>query len=104
MPRKTELKALEPEVARPLWQNAVVFGSMLAILVFANWGAPATGTGFWQAVYAAKWYLTAAAAIVLGGVLVAWFRVAWPDPSAAAPRGARGRLAAGASRACGGHP
>lgn len=30
----------EPEVARPLWQNAVFFGIMVSILVFANWGAP----------------------------------------------------------------
>lgn len=30
----------EPEVARPLWQNALFFALMIAILVFANWGAP----------------------------------------------------------------
>jgi len=28
---------LEPQVARPLWQNAVYFASMVGILVFANW-------------------------------------------------------------------
>lgn len=30
----------EPEVARPLWQNAVFFAVMIGVLVFANWGAP----------------------------------------------------------------
>jgi len=30
----------EPEIKRPLWQNAVFFAVMVAILVFANWGAP----------------------------------------------------------------
>ena len=30
----------EPEVARPLWQNAFFFAVMIGILVFANWGAP----------------------------------------------------------------
>jgi hypothetical protein len=30
----------EPEVCRPLWKNAVFFFVMVAILVFANWGAP----------------------------------------------------------------
>jgi hypothetical protein len=30
----------EPEVSRPLWQNAVFFALMIAVLVFANWGAP----------------------------------------------------------------
>jgi hypothetical protein len=30
----------EPEVTRPLWQNAVYFLTMVGILVFANWGKP----------------------------------------------------------------
>jgi uncharacterized membrane protein YraQ (UPF0718 family) len=30
----------EPEVARPLWQNAFFFTAMIGILVFANWGEP----------------------------------------------------------------
>ena len=30
----------EPDVARPLWQNAFYFAVMIGILVFANWGAP----------------------------------------------------------------
>lgn len=45
--RKEELKKAgaqaampEPEVARPLWQNAAFFAVMIGILVFANWGAP----------------------------------------------------------------
>ncbi len=29
-----------PEVARPLWQNAVFFAVMVGVLVFANWGSP----------------------------------------------------------------
>ncbi|HML73709.1 MAG TPA: permease [Anaerohalosphaeraceae bacterium] len=30
----------EPEVKRPLWQNALFFAVMIGVLVFANWGAP----------------------------------------------------------------
>lgn len=30
----------EPQVSRPLWQNAVFFAAMIGVLVFANWGAP----------------------------------------------------------------
>ncbi len=30
----------EPEVSRPLWQNATFFALMVGVLVFANWGAP----------------------------------------------------------------
>jgi uncharacterized membrane protein YraQ (UPF0718 family) len=66
-----------PAVGRPLWQSALLFASMIAILVFANWGAPASATGVWQALYAAKWYLTGIFALLLGGILIAWFRLAW---------------------------
>ncbi len=30
----------EPEVSRPLWQNAAFFFVMVGVLVFSNWGAP----------------------------------------------------------------
>jgi len=30
----------EPEVSRPLWQNASFFAVMVGVLVFANWGVP----------------------------------------------------------------
>jgi uncharacterized membrane protein YraQ (UPF0718 family) len=67
----------EPEVRRPLWQNAVFFFAMVAILVFANWGKPDAMTGVWHAIWSMKWAITAAAAAGLGAVLVAWFGMAW---------------------------
>ncbi|MDT8421998.1 MAG: permease [Desulfuromonadales bacterium] len=65
----------EPEVSRPLWQNALYFGSMVGILVFANWGSPTGETGLWAAIYTAKWNLTAFFALALAAILVAWFNV-----------------------------
>ncbi|HNT35776.1 MAG TPA: permease, partial [bacterium] len=35
-----QMAMAEPEVSRPLWQNALFFAVMIGILVFANWGAP----------------------------------------------------------------
>lgn len=67
----------EAETVRPLWQNAVYFASMVAVLVFANWGAPDTPAGFWHAVYTNKWLLTGASAVVLAVALVLWFGVRW---------------------------
>ena len=67
----------EAEADRPLWQNALYFGSMVAILVFANWGRPETSEGVWFFLYTWKWYLTGAAALGLGAVLTAWFGVRW---------------------------
>ncbi len=67
----------EPEVARPLWQNALYFASMVGILVFANWGRPDSEIGLWHAIFAAKWPVTGAFAIALAVMLVRWFQVKW---------------------------
>ncbi len=64
----------EPEVARPLWQNAVYFALMVGILVFANWGKPDGETGLWQFIYSMKWYVTAALTAGFAVVLVVWFK------------------------------
>jgi uncharacterized protein len=76
----------EPEVNRPLWQNALYFGSMVGILVFANWGQPAGESGLWFDIHAVKWSITAFFALALAAILVAWFRVGkWRMLIAAAP-------------------
>jgi uncharacterized protein len=76
----------EPEVTRPLWQNALYFASMIGILVFANWGRPESDAGLWHAIYSAKWTLTALFAMALAAILVAWFKVGkWRMLIAAAP-------------------
>jgi uncharacterized membrane protein YraQ (UPF0718 family) len=62
-----------PEVDRPLWQNALYFGSMVMILVFANWGLPEAPAGLWHAIWSWKWTLTALSGAGLGVILVAWF-------------------------------
>ncbi|HQO03838.1 MAG TPA: permease [Spirochaetota bacterium] len=67
----------EPEVTRPLWQNVVYFGLMVAILVFANWGKPEATTGVWYIIYSYKWIITGAASIGLAAVLVFWFTMPW---------------------------
>jgi uncharacterized membrane protein YraQ (UPF0718 family) len=67
----------EPEVRRPLWQNALFFGSMVAVLVFANWGRPDVDSGIWFAIWGSKWQLTAIFALALGTILVAWFGLRW---------------------------
>ena len=67
----------EPEVERPLWQNAVYFASLVGILVFANWGKPAQEAGLWSAIYSIKWETTALFAAALAVMLVRWFRVQW---------------------------
>jgi hypothetical protein len=66
-----------PEVTRPLWKTAVYFASMVAILVFSNWGKPESDAGLWYAIYSAKWMITALCAVGFGAILVAWFHLPW---------------------------
>ena len=67
----------DADVERPLWQTVLYFASMIAILVFANWGKPTDPSGFWQSVLAAKWMLTGISAIVLAVILVRWYGFSW---------------------------
>jgi hypothetical protein len=60
---------------RPLWKDIVYFFSMVAILVFANWGKPIEGdTGIWSVIYTAKWWITGFFLVVLGIILINWFK------------------------------
>ncbi len=66
----------EPEAVRPLWQIAVHFFVMVAILVFANWAKPADETsGAWYVIYYYKWTVTAVFSAIFAVVLVAWFKL-----------------------------
>jgi len=67
----------EPDVKRPLWQNAIYFFTMVAILVFANWGKPMHDTGLWHAIYSAKWVATSLFSVALAVILVVWFEMKW---------------------------
>jgi len=67
----------EPEIKRHLWQNALYFASLVAILVFANWGRPAQASGIWHFIYSAKWIMSAVFAGLLALILVAWFGATW---------------------------
>ncbi|MCK5849692.1 MAG: permease [Kiritimatiellae bacterium] len=67
----------EPEATRPLWQNAVYFFTMVAILVFANWGKPMYDTGLWHVIYSAKWIVTSFFSVALAVILVLWFGMKW---------------------------
>ncbi|MFZ5947139.1 MAG: permease [Stygiobacter sp.] len=59
-----QLAMPEVEEPRPLWQTALHFFILVAILVFVNWEKPADTTeGFWYFVFANKWFITSIFAI-----------------------------------------
>lgn len=64
----------EPETNRTLLQNGLFFLTMVAILVFANWGE-GDQVGFWHIIYSIKWYLTSFAALGLLIILRRWFQI-----------------------------
>lgn len=72
---RTSLASGADQAPRPLGQTALFLGSMVAILVFANWAEPAWRSGPAYALYQAKWPLTAGLGAVLALGLVAWFGV-----------------------------
>ncbi len=79
----------EPEVKRPLWQNALFFAMLVGILVFANWGEPRREAGAWYAIYSARWVITATLALALGVILVRWFELeSWKVTAVAVPTAA----------------
>ncbi|MFQ3549055.1 MAG: permease [Armatimonadota bacterium] len=76
----------DTEVDRPLWQNILYFASMVAILIFANWGKPIQEVGFWSFVFSYKWIITGFFAVAFSLILTAWFGVKlWKITLAAIP-------------------
>jgi uncharacterized membrane protein YraQ (UPF0718 family) len=66
--------AAEGETARRTgWQDAAFLAAMIAILVFANWGAPNRAIGVFAVVYQVHWYLTVALLVALGWMILRWF-------------------------------
>ena len=64
----------EEPPSRSLGQTVVYFALMVGLLVFMNWGAPDGDDGsVWQGVYAAKWWISAALALLLATVVWRWF-------------------------------
>jgi uncharacterized protein len=70
--------ALPPEIkSRPLWKTALYFALLVGILVFANWGKGDTQSGLYFLIYNIKWIITSILALLLGLVLIVWFRLHW---------------------------
>jgi len=67
----------EEDPGRPLWQTALYFAAMVAILVFANWGKSDQPTGLWHQIHSRKWAITSVFSLALGVMLVLWFGMRW---------------------------
>jgi uncharacterized protein len=64
----------EEEKGRTLAQDAFFMLALVLILIFAAFARPAEGsTGIWPAIFAAKWFITAALLTGLALMLKGWF-------------------------------
>jgi len=59
-----------PEERRPLWQTALHFFVLVAILVFVNWGKPDSQQGLWNFLFTQKWMITSVLGILFAGSLL----------------------------------
>jgi len=60
---------------RSLGQTVLYFGSMIAFLVFANWGKPLEGDhGLWSLIYQYKWWIAGFSLLSLAIILFRWFK------------------------------
>jgi hypothetical protein len=64
------------EEGRSLIQNLVYFANLVFILIFAAWGKPAQPVGLFSGVYNVKWYITIILLVLLGFILMRWFKKA----------------------------
>ena len=64
--KEQQMNIIPPPEKRPMWQTSFHFFTLVLILVFANWGAPASGdTGLWQTLFTHKWYVVGALSLLL---------------------------------------
>lgn len=64
--KEQQMNIVPPPEKRPIWQTAFHFFTLVLILVFANWGAPASDDhGLWFFIFSHKWIITAVFALVL---------------------------------------
>lgn len=65
------MNIVPPPEKRPMWQTSFHFFTLVLILVFANWGAPAASdTGLWYNIFTYKWYITGGLSLLLCWSLV----------------------------------
>jgi uncharacterized membrane protein YraQ (UPF0718 family) len=61
--------------ARSLGKTVFYFVSMVAFLIFANWGKPLEGDhGLWSLIYQYKWWITGMSLLGLAIILFKWFK------------------------------
>ncbi|NBC83690.1 MAG: hypothetical protein GVY19_09940 [Bacteroidetes bacterium] len=77
--KEEQLNFPETSEKRPMWQTSLHFFTLVLILVFANWGKPSGDitSGGWYWIWAHKWYITSAFALILVFSLIRILKIKW---------------------------
>ncbi len=77
--REEQMNIEMPPEKRPMWQTSFHFFTLVLILVFANWGSPASGdtSSAWYYLWAYKWYITGFFSLLLGYSLIRILKIKW---------------------------
>ncbi len=77
--KEEQLNFPETPEKRPMWQTAFHFFTLVAILVFANWGKPADGVteGAWYWIWANKWWISSGFGAMLIFSLIYILKINW---------------------------
>ena len=64
---------------RPLWQTSLHFFTLVLILVFANWGKPASDvdSGLWFSIYSLRWWIVGILSLILGYSMIYILKIDW---------------------------
>ncbi len=77
--REDQMNIVMPPEKRPMWQTSFHFFTLVLILVFANWGKPASDetSGAWYLIWSYKWYITGFFSLLLGYSLIYILKIRW---------------------------
>ncbi|NDV77738.1 permease [Dysgonomonas sp. 511] len=77
--KEEQMNIVVSPAKRPMSQTMFHFFTLVLILVFANWGAPAANdtSSIWFYIFTYKWYVTGLLALMLAYSLIAILKIKW---------------------------
>lgn len=77
--KEEQMNIVPPPAKRPMSKTMLHFFTLVFILVFANWGAPAADdtSSIWFYIFTYKWYITGVLSLLLAYSLIAILKIKW---------------------------